>query len=73
MAQTDAAAGVVEREAMEQEAMEQGAVQQGAVEQEAMEQDVVDPWNVTASSNKGIDYNKLIGESFAVLIIYLCY
>jgi len=32
----------------------------GVVEQEAMEQDVVDPWNVTASSNKGIDYNKLI-------------
>jgi len=26
----------------------------------AVEQDVVDPWTVTASSNTGIDYNKLI-------------
>jgi hypothetical protein len=30
----------------------------------AADEDVVDPWTVTASSNKGIDYNKLIGEPF---------
>ena len=25
-------------------------------------EDVVDPWSVKASSNKGIDYEKLIGK-----------
>lgn len=27
---------------------------------EETEEDVVDPWNVTSSSDKGIDYDKLI-------------
>lgn len=25
-------------------------------------EDVVDPWNVTSASEKGVDYDKLIGE-----------
>lgn len=27
-------------------------------------EDIVDPWNVQASSNKGIDYDKLIGTVY---------
>ena len=29
---------------------------------EETEEDVVDPWNVTSSSDKGIDYDKLISK-----------
>ena len=29
---------------------------------EEPEEDVVDPWNVTSSSDKGIDYDKLISK-----------
>ena len=29
---------------------------------EGPQEDFVDPWTVEASSNKGIDYDKLIGE-----------
>lgn len=34
-------------------------------EQEQSE-DIVDPWNVQASSNKGIDYDKLIGTVYTL-------
>lgn len=34
--------------------------QQEGVEQQQLSEDIVDPWNVQASSNKGIDYDKLI-------------
>ncbi|XP_071548312.1 tryptophan--tRNA ligase, cytoplasmic isoform X4 [Panulirus ornatus] len=33
---------------------------QEGVEQQQLSEDIVDPWNVQASSNKGIDYDKLI-------------
>ena len=31
---------------------------------EETEEDVVDPWNVTSASDKGIDYDKLISKSY---------
>ena len=34
--------------------------------EEPMTEDVVDPWSVKASSNKGIDYEKLIGEQSCI-------
>ena len=34
-------------------------------------EDIVDPWSVKASSNKGIDYEKLIGKLFSMRIIHL--
>ena len=30
---------------------------------EAQQEDVVDPWNVQTSSEKGVDYDKLVSES----------
>lgn len=29
---------------------------------------VVNPWEVTSSTDKGVDYDKLISESFSVLV-----
>ena len=34
---------------------------------EETEEDVVDPWNVTSSSDKGIDYDKLIRKFCCLL------
>ena len=39
--------------------------------EEPMTEDVVDPWSVKASSNKGIDYEKLIGEQSCTNKIYI--
>ena len=33
---------------------------------EETEEDVVDPWNVTSASNKGIDYDKLISKFYSL-------
>ena len=33
------------------------------------EDDVVDPWTVSSSSDKGVDYDKLISMQFSVLAI----
>lgn len=32
----------------------------GGLQQEGIEEDVVDPWNVQSSSDKGVDYDKLV-------------
>ena len=33
---------------------------------EETEEDVVDPWNVTSASDKGIDYDKLIRKFYSL-------
>lgn len=38
------------------------ALEQNATVEAKVDEDIVDPWNVQASSSKGIDYDKLIGE-----------
>ena len=32
--------------------------------------DVVDPWTVSSSSDKGVDYDKLISMQFSVLSLF---
>ena len=53
---------------MAQEVCEE--VEKIAIE-EPMTEDVVDPWSVKASSNKGIDYEKLIGEKICIYKTYI--
>lgn len=44
-------------------AVEQSAaLEQNSTAEAQVDEDIVDPWNVQASSSKGIDYDKLIGQ-----------
>ena len=36
--------------------------------QEVEEEDIVDPWTVSSKSDKGVDYDKLIGELLVPLM-----
>ena len=37
---------------------------------DSVTEDIVDPWSVKASSNKGIDYEKLIGKLHIFVLFY---
>lgn len=52
----------LKREKMAEAEQVQKAVEDLKVDQDEDKDDIVDPWNVQSSSDKGIDYDKLISE-----------
>jgi hypothetical protein len=44
-------------------------VKNDQAQKENVEEDVVDPWNVASTTNTGVNYDKLIGNSRAVSFV----